>query len=101
MALARHTSPVSEELIYTGQWFQDTSKGLKTSPQTEVFWRKSNITAVNVTPQREGCSRAPDDASSPGSKDTEAILECMTYVGGMNYAKCRLEASCTKAFGKH
>ena len=45
------------------------------------------------TPHREGCSRAPDDASS---KDTDAILESMTYVGGMNYAKHRLKASRTK-----
>ena len=101
MALIRDTSPVSEEFIRTDQWIQDTRGGLITSHQTEEFCPKSNISAVEATPQREGCSRAPDDASSPGSKDTDAILESMMYVGGMNYAKCRLEASRTKAFGKH
>ena len=37
-------------------------------------------------------SRAPKDDGSPTSKDTDAILEGMTFIGGMNYAKCRLEA---------
>ena len=101
MALVRDTSPVSKEFIRTDQWNQDIRGGLITSPQTEGFWSISNISAVEAKPQREGCSGAPDDASSPGSKDTEAILESMTYVGGMNYANYRLEASRSKAFGKH
>ena len=41
----------------------------------------------------------PDD-SSPASKDTEAVLESMGYVGGMNYAKFRLESSRAKTAGK-
>ena len=45
-------------------------------------------------------SRAPDEGSSPGKKDTGAILESMTYAGGMNYAKYRLEASRAKDSGK-
>ena len=101
MALVRDTSPVSKEFIRTDQWNQDIRGGLITSPQTEGFWSISNISAVEAKPQREGCSGAPDDASSPSSKDTEAILKSMTYVGGMNYANYRLEASRTKAFGKH
>ena len=36
----------------------------------------------------------------PASKDTDAILEGMTYVGGMNYAKYRLEACPAKTSGK-
>ena len=54
--------------------------------------------------QEEGCSRAPDDVSSLGSKDTDVILESMTYVGGLNYPKYRRDASPAfgpKAFGKH
>ena len=51
-----------------------------------------------------GCSRAPgNNGISPGSVDstnTEAILESMTYIGGMNYAKYRLEASQARASGK-
>ena len=70
------------------------------SPQTGEFWPNSNKTAVDATPVREGCSRTPEDGSSSGSKDTDAILESMTYVGGMNYAKYRLEASRMKGSGK-
>ena len=101
MAPARDTSPVSEEFIPTEQGIQDTRGGLTTSSHNEGFWPNSNITAVDATPQIEVCSSATDDASSPGSRDTDAILERMTYVGGMNYAKYRLEASRTKCFGKH
>ena len=70
-----------------------SNRGELVSSQTAGFWPNSNQTAVDVTPVRAGCSRAPQDDSSPASKDTEAILESMTYVGGMNYAKFRLEAS--------
>ena len=87
------------ELLPTGQWIQDTSSGL-TSPQTGGFWPNSNKTAFEAPPLREGCSRAVDEGSSPGSTATDAILESMTYVGGINYAKYRLEASRPKAFGK-
>ena len=86
MALNRENSPVSEELIRTGQWIQD-NRGELVSPQTAGFWLNSNQTAVNVTPVRAWCSRAPKDDRSPASKDTDAILEGMTYIGGMNYAK--------------
>ena len=58
---------------------------------------------MRVNPVRAGCSRAPNKGGSPGSPDstnTEAILESMTYVGGMNYAKYRLESSQVKASGK-
>ena len=101
MALARDTLTISKELIWTGQWIQDTRGGLTTSPQTEGFWSNSNITAANTMPPKEGCSRTLDDASSPGSKNTDALLGSMTYVGGVNYAKYRRKASRTKAFGKH
>ena len=98
----RDTSADSGEVVRIGQWIQDTSGALTTSPQREGLWPNYNITAVNATPQQEGCSRAPDDARSPGSKDTDAIvLESMTYVGGINFAKYRLEASRTKTSGKH
>ena len=80
---------------------QDTRGGLTTSPKTERFRPNFNFTAANTTPPRDRWSTAPDDASSPGNKDTEAILERMTYVCGMDYAKCRRKASHTKAFGKH
>ena len=53
-----------------------------------------------MTPVRAGCSRAPKDDDSSASKDTDAILEGMTYVGGMNYAKDRLEACRAKTSGK-
>ena len=59
MALVRDNSPASEELLRTGQWIQDTRSGLATSPQMGGFWPNSNNAAVNVIPQREGCSRAP------------------------------------------
>ena len=49
---------------------------------------------------RPGCTGTPKDNDSPASKDTDAILEGMTYVGGMNYAKYRLEACEAKASGK-
>ena len=97
MVLVRDNSPSSEELLRTGQWIQIKILGA-TSPQLDWFWPHSNITAVIVTSQRERCSKAPDEGSSPGSKDSDAILESMMYVGGMNYAKYRLEASRTKAF---
>ena len=67
MILVRDNSPVSEELLGTGQWIQDTRGGLTTSLQTGGFWPNSNNTAVDATPQREGCSRASDEGSSPGS----------------------------------
>ena len=51
-------------------------------------------------PVRSGCSRAPGNDGSPDSTNTEAILDSMTQIGGMNYAKYRLEASQTKASGK-
>ena len=44
--------------------------------------------------------RTPKNNDSPASKDTDAILEGMTYVGGMNYAKYRLEACRAKASGR-
>ena len=90
-----------DQFIRREQWFQNTRVGLTTSPQTEGFWANSIITAVTATPQREGCSRAPDDASSLRSKDTDASLENLMYVDGMNNVKYRLESSRTKAFGKH
>ena len=92
-------SPLSEELIRTGQWIQDNRDEL-TSPQTAGLWPNSNQTAVEVTPVRIGCSGTPKDNDSPASKDTDANLEGMTYVGGMNYAKYRLEACRAKTSGK-
>ena len=76
MTLVRDDSPVSEELR-TGQCIQDPRSGLA-SPQTGGIWPNLNKTAVDATPVREGCSRAPDEGSSPDSKDTDAILERMT-----------------------
>ena len=64
MALTRDTSPISEELIRTGQWIQDTRGELTTSPQTEGFWPNCIITAANTTPPRKAYSWVPDDASS-------------------------------------
>ena len=92
-------SPLSEELIRTGQWIQD-NRGELTSLQTAGLWPKSNQTAAEVIPVRTGCSGSPKDNDSPVSKDTDAILECMTYVSGMNYAKYRLEACRAKTSGK-
>ena len=102
MTLNRDDSPVSEEFIPTGKWIQNNGGGL-TSPLGSRQWPKSNQTAGDVTPVRTGCSRAPGNGASPGSADsanTEAILESMTYIGGMNYAKYRLEASASKGLGK-
>ena len=65
-------SPVSEELIRTGQWNQD-SRGELASPQTAGLWPNSNQTAVDVTPVRAGCTGTPKDNDSPASKDTNAI----------------------------
>ena len=93
------SSPVSEELIRTGQWIQD-NRGELASHQTADLWPNSNQTAVDVTPVRAGCTGTPKDNDSPASKDTNAILEGMTYVGGMNYAKYRLEACRAKTSGK-
>ena len=70
------------------------------SPQTAGFWSNSNQTAAQVTPTRDGCSRAPRDDDSTASIDTAAVLENMTYVGGMNYAKYHLEASRANSAGK-
>ena len=92
-------SPLSEELIRTGQWIQD-NRGELTSPQTAGLWPNSNQTAAEVTPVRIGCSGTPKDSDSPASKDTDAILGGMTYVRGMNYAKYRLEACRAKTSGK-
>ena len=49
---------------------------------------------------RTGCSGTPKDNDSSASKDTDAILGGMTYVGGMNHAKYRLEACRAKTSGK-
>ena len=93
-------SPLSEELIRTGQWIQD-NRGELTSPQTAGLWPNSNQTAAEVTPVRSGCPGTPKNNDSPASKDTDAILEGMTYVGGMmNYAKYRLEACRAKTSAK-
>ena len=81
MTLNREDSPVSNELIRTGQWIQD-NRGELVSPQTAGFWPNSNQTAEQVTPIRAGCSRAPLEDDSPTSKNTEAVLESITYVGG-------------------
>ena len=95
----RRDSPVSNELIRTGQWIQD-NRGELVSPQTAAFWPNSNQTAAQVTPTRGGCSRSPQDDDSPAKNDTAVVLENMTYVGGMNYARYRLEASRAKSAGK-
>ena len=58
------------------------------SHRAKLFWPKYNVTADQ---EAEGCSLAPDGASSPGSNDTDAILRSMTYVVGMKYPKYRLE----------
>ena len=79
MALNRNGSPVLEEFFRTGQWIQD-NRGELVSPQTAGFWPNSNHTAVDGTPVRAGCSRAPQNDGSLVSKDTEAILENMTYI---------------------
>ena len=92
-------SPLSEELIRTGQWIQD-NRGELTSPQTAGLWFNSNQTTMEVTPVRIAYSGTPKDNDSPASKNTDAILEGMTYVGGMNYAKYRLEACRAKTSGK-
>ena len=92
-------SLLSEELTRTGQWIQD-NRGELISSQTAGLWPNSNQTAAEVTPVRTGCSGTPKDNDSPASKDTDAILEGMTYVGGMNYAKYRLEARRAKTSGK-
>ena len=101
IALNRDDSPVSE-FIRTGLWIED-NRGELTSPLGSRQWPNSNQTAVDVTPVRAGCWRAPGNDGSPGCPDstnTEAILESMTYIGGINYAKYRLEASQAKASGK-
>ena len=90
---------MSEDLIRTGQWVQD-NRGELTSPQTAGLWPNSNQTAAEVTPVRTGCSGTPRGDDSPASKNTNAILEGMTYIGGVNYAKDRLEACRAKASGK-
>ena len=59
MTLNRGDSPVSNELIRTGQWIQD-NRGELVSPQTAGFWPSSNQTAEQVIPTRDGCSRAPE-----------------------------------------
>ena len=59
-----------------------------------------NQTAVDVNPVRAGCKGTHNGNDSPASKDTDAILEGMNYVGGMNYAKYRLEACRAKTSGK-
>ena len=92
-------SPLSEELFRTGQWIQD-NRGELTSPQTTGLWPNSNQTAAEVTPVRIGCSESPKDNDSPASKDTDTILEGMTYINGMNYAKYRLKACRAKTSGK-
>ena len=92
-------SPISEELIRTGQWIQD-NRGELTSPQTARLWPNSNQTVAEVTPVRAGCPGTPKGNDSSASKDTDAILEGKTYVGGMNYAKYRLEACRPKTSGK-
>ena len=89
-----HTSSAEDEAYTTD------NRGELVSPQTAGFWPNSNQTAVDVNPVRAGCSRAPKGNDSPASKDTDAILKGMTYVGGMNYAKYRLEACRAKASGK-
>ena len=99
MTLNRGDSSVSNELIRTGQWIQD-NRGELVSPQTARFWPNSNQTTAQVTSTRDGCFRAPRDDDSTASVDTAAVLENMTYVGGMNYAKYRLEASRAKSAGK-
>ena len=95
MALNCDRSPVSEEPIRTGQCIQD-NRGELVSPLTAGFWPNSNQMAVYVTPVCD----TPKDDDSPASTDTGAILEGITYVGGTNYAKYRLEACRAKASGK-
>ena len=92
-------SPISEELIRTRQWIQDT-RGELASPRTAGNWPNSNQTALDVTIVRAGCSGTPKDNDNPASKESYAILEGMTYVGRMNYAKYRLEACRAKTSGK-
>ena len=92
-------SPLSEELIRTGQWIQD-NKGELASPQTAGLWPNSNQTAAEETSVRAGCSGTPKNNDIPASKDTDAILEGMTYVGGLNYAKYRLESCRAKTSDK-
>ena len=46
MAPARDPSPVSEELIRTEQWIQDTPGVLTLSPHANGFWSNSNVTGA-------------------------------------------------------
>ena len=65
---------------------------------------------LQLKPNGRGCNSSacwvfegPGNDGSPGSADsanTEALLESMTSIGGMNYAKYRLEASQAKTSGK-
>ena len=86
MASGRNQSPASEEQLRTEQWIEEMRARRTPSPGAGRFWPNSNTTAAPVT---QGCSRTPDDADTLGShdsratsKDTEAILESMTNVGG-------------------
>ena len=82
-------SPVSEEFFRTGEWIQNNGAEL-TSSLGSRQWPSSNETA-------RGCNDT--SPSSTDSKNTATILESMAYIGGMNYAKYRLEGSQAKARG--
>ena len=98
MVPARDLSSFSEELISTAQWIQDMRCGMSLPPRAIKFWPNSKVTAEQ---EARECSRAPNEANSPGSKDTDAVLKSMTCVGGMNYAKYRLEGVCRpNVYGK-
>ena len=108
MTSERNCSPTSEEQLRTQQWIEDLRAGQDPSPSMQDMWPNANVTLVPT--MIPGCSRAPDDAASSSSqdskavsKDTDAILESMTYVGGMSYAQYRLEEASkakAKASGK-
>ena len=73
--------------------------GLTLSPRAKEIWYSSNVT----TEQDAGGAREhPMKPVNQAAKTQTSILESMTYVFGMNYAKHRLEEAIRpKVFGKH
>ena len=67
MALNSDSSPVSEELIRTGQGMRD-NRGELASPQTAGFWPNSNQTKVDVTPCVLGAREHPSMTTVPLAK---------------------------------
>ena len=93
------TSDESENWAHTTKWFQEFFRSITHATEADDTWPWPNSNRTQIE-KGLGCSKTRD-VTSMASDNTALVLQQITYVGGLNYARNRLgEATASRASGK-